>query len=47
MAGRSRRVVWSERARDGLDDAIGYIAEDSPAAAGKVLDLKEARSRIA
>ncbi|MEN8150903.1 MAG: type II toxin-antitoxin system RelE/ParE family toxin [Planctomycetota bacterium] len=39
MAGRSRRVVWSERARDGLDDALGYIAEDSPTAAGKVLDV--------
>lgn len=29
MAAR-RRVVWSERARDGLDEVLSYIAKDSP-----------------
>lgn len=38
MAGRSRRVAWAESARRGVDAAIAYIAEDSPAAAAKVLD---------
>jgi len=39
MADRARRVVWTPTARDGLDDVLAYIAEDSPRAATKVLDV--------
>lgn len=39
MAGRSRRVVWTEAARDGLDSALEYISEDSPGAAGHFLGV--------
>jgi len=39
MAHRTRRVVWTPRARDGLDDIVSYIAEDSPNAAKRVLDV--------
>ena len=37
MAGRTRSVVWTPLSRDGLDDTLEYIAEDSPEAAKKVL----------
>ena len=39
MASRPRRVVWTETARDGLDGILSYIAEDSPDAAAKVLEV--------
>ena len=39
MAGRSRRVVWTEFARDGLHGALEYIGEDSPDAAGHFLEV--------
>lgn len=39
MAGRSRRVVWTPGARDGLNEALAFIAEDSPQAAERVLDV--------
>ncbi len=39
MANRSRRVAWTQGARDGLDSVLGYIAEDSPEAAAKILDV--------
>jgi len=31
MATRRREVIWSWRARDGLDEAVAYIANDSSA----------------
>lgn len=39
MAGRSRRIVWTTLARNGLDEVLEYIAEDSPRSAEKVLDV--------
>lgn len=39
MAGRPRTVVWTALARDGLDEALAHIAEDSPAAAERILDV--------
>ena len=39
MAGRTRRVVWGQGARNALDAAVAYIAEDSPEGAKKVLDV--------
>jgi plasmid stabilization system protein ParE len=39
MAGRSRRVVWTEFAQDGLDSTLEYIGEDSPDAAERFLDV--------
>ncbi len=38
MATRVRAVVWSESARDALDEVITYIAQDSQQAASRVLD---------
>ncbi len=38
MATSRRRVVWSLGARDDLDQAIEYIAQESPDAALGVLD---------
>jgi len=38
MAARRRRVVWSEQAAHALDDAVGYVAQDSVAAARRLLD---------
>lgn len=38
MASRTRSVAWTPLARDGLDEVIAYIAEDSPEAADKVLE---------
>lgn len=37
MAGRARRVVWTESARDGFDSTLAYIGEDSPDAAAHFL----------
>jgi toxin ParE1/3/4 len=39
MAGRRRRVVWTPGARDGLDESLAFIAEDSPQAAERVLEV--------
>ncbi len=39
MAGGSRSVVWTAPARDGLDEVLAYIAEDSPEAAERVLGV--------
>ena len=39
MGSGTRTVVWTSLARDGLDDVLEYIAEDSPEAAEKVLDV--------
>jgi plasmid stabilization system protein ParE len=43
---RRRRVVWTQSARLSLEDILGYIAKDSPAAASRVLDriLEKAES---
>jgi plasmid stabilization system protein ParE len=38
MALQSRRVRWAQRARDALDDAAGYVAEDSIEAAVNLID---------
>ena len=38
MASRRCRVVWTERARDALDDAITYVAKDSPQAARRLAE---------
>lgn len=38
MAAGRRRVIWSEAARDSLDEAIGFIAEDAPQVAAALLD---------
>ena len=38
MAERRRRVKWTEHARDALDEALGYIAQDSPEGARAVLE---------
>ncbi|MEW6742936.1 MAG: type II toxin-antitoxin system RelE/ParE family toxin [Planctomycetota bacterium] len=39
MATRLRRVVWTPRARDGLEKALEYVAKDSPRAAEKILEV--------
>src|SRR6266540_1493367 len=39
MATRRRRVVWTDQARWMLDDAVAYIARDSPPAAERLLVL--------
>jgi len=47
MVSRRRRVIWTEYARDGLDEVLSYIAQDSPVAARKVAeDLIEATSTL-
>jgi plasmid stabilization system protein ParE len=38
MASRHRRVVWSRSAADALDDAIAFIASDSPSNARGILE---------
>ena len=38
MARRQRRVVWTEQARQALDEALEYIAQDSPEGARAVLE---------
>ena len=37
MAARRRRVVWTVGARRALDEAVGYVSEDSPARARDLL----------
>ena len=37
MAPRRRRVIWTQQARDALNEALEYIAHDSPANAQKLL----------
>ena len=39
MASQTRSVAWTPLARDGLDEVLAYIAEDSPEAAEKVLEV--------
>lgn len=39
MAGRPRRVGWTRGARDGLNAALAYVAEDSPDASSRLLDV--------
>lgn len=39
MAGGTRDVAWTSLARDGLDEVLEYVAEDSPEAAEKVLEV--------
>ena len=39
MVGGKRTVVWTPAARDCLDEALQYIAADSPATAAKVLEV--------
>ena len=36
MVGRRRRVVWTDHARDTLNEALAYIAQDSPDAASRI-----------
>jgi plasmid stabilization system protein ParE len=38
MAAGQRRVVWSDQASHALDEAVAYIAEDSPQAAQRFLE---------
>jgi toxin ParE1/3/4 len=38
MGPRHRAVVWTTSAEEALDEGIGFIARDSPAAAEKVLE---------
>ena len=38
MAGRKRRVVWSDSSQRALDEAIEYIAQDSAEGARAVLE---------
>jgi plasmid stabilization system protein ParE len=46
MGPRHRRVVWTEAASAALDEAIAYVAKDSPANARTLLErvLSAARS---
>ena len=37
MVARRRRVVWALRARQALDEAIGYVAADAPETAAALL----------
>jgi plasmid stabilization system protein ParE len=47
MVSRRRRVVWTEYARDGLDEVLSFIAQDSPASARVVAqDFIEATSNL-
>jgi len=39
MATRRRRVVWTEQARVALDEALAHVAQDSPRAARRLLDI--------
>lgn len=38
MATGLRQIIWTRRARDGLDEAIAYIAKDSPQSAQTLLE---------
>jgi len=50
MATRRREVIWTQRARDALDEAAAYVAEDSPEAAvnlvERALDAAESLSTL-
>lgn len=50
MATHRREVIWTQRARDTLDEAAAYIAEDSPEAAvnlvERALDATESLSTL-
>ena len=37
MARGRREVIWSVQARTMLDEAVGYVAQDSPTAAERLL----------
>ena len=39
MDSRPRRVAWTPRARDALDEVLSFIAAESPSGASRVLDL--------
>ena len=39
MAGRTHQVVWTQGARNSLDQVLEYIAEDSPVAAARFLEV--------
>jgi plasmid stabilization system protein ParE len=51
MADRPRSVVWTQTAREQLDEIVGYIAGDSFDAAlrvlDRILDAAESLSRLA
>jgi plasmid stabilization system protein ParE len=51
MAPRRRRIVWTFRARQALDDAIGFVAAEAPQAAERllirVLDAADTLSQMA
>ena len=48
MGSRDRRVVWTEAAAESLDEAIAYVAADSPANARALLDrVLEAAASLA
>ena len=38
MATRRREVIWTQRARDALDEAAAYVAADSPEAAVNLVE---------
>jgi plasmid stabilization system protein ParE len=50
MATRRREVIWTQRARDALDEAAAYVAQDAPAAAmnlgERALDAAESLSTL-
>ena len=47
MAARRRRVVWTEQARQMLEDVLSYIAQDSRSAAeGLLIQAIEAASSL-
>lgn len=50
MATHRREVIWTQRARDALDQAAAYVAEDSPEAAvnlvERALDAAESLSTL-
>lgn len=37
MDARRRRVIWTEQARDALNESLEYVAQNSPAAARQLL----------
>lgn len=48
MGAGDRRVIWTEAAAAGLDEAIGFVAADSPANARTLLDrVLEAAASLA
>lgn len=48
MAARRRRVVWTRHARQALDEALEYVATESPSAAQQLLmDALESAESLA